>query len=84
MPKVTDEPAVIAAAERLGATPSQVGLAWLLHHSPNTMLIPGTADVAHLEANVAVGSLTLDAEALAELDAIPTRPADPRLQAGRR
>lgn len=84
MPKVTDEPAVIAAAERLGATPSQVGLAWLLHHSPNAMLIPGTADVAHLEANTAVGSLTIDAETLAELDAIPTRPADAGLGAGRR
>jgi aryl-alcohol dehydrogenase-like predicted oxidoreductase len=66
-PKVAEQPAVRAAAERLGATPQQVGLAWILHRAPNTLLIPGTADPAHLEANVAAGSLTLDAEALAAL-----------------
>lgn len=75
MPKVTDEPAVIAAAERLGCTPAQVGLAWLLHHSPQTLLIPGTATASHLEANLAVGAITLDGETLAALDAVPARPA---------
>ncbi|GGQ34546.1 oxidoreductase [Streptomyces griseomycini] len=70
MAKVTDEPAVIAAAERLGCTPAQVGLAWLLHHSPRTLLIPGTATAAHLEANLAAGAITLDAQTLAALDAI--------------
>lgn len=68
LPKVTDEPAVLTVAERLGSTPSQVGLAWLLRRSPNTLLIPGTADIGHLEANVAAGSI--DADALAELDAV--------------
>ncbi|AQZ61727.1 aldo/keto reductase [[Actinomadura] parvosata subsp. kistnae] len=72
--KVTDEPAVLAAAERLGCTPAQVGLAWLLHRAPNVLLIPGTADAAHLEANLAAGSIVLDEETLAALDAIPTRP----------
>ncbi|MEU6222874.1 aldo/keto reductase [Streptomyces sp. NPDC047042] len=73
LPKVTDEPAVRAAAESLGVTPAQVGLAWLLHHAPNVLLIPGTADAAHLEANTAVGEITFDAETLATLDGIESR-----------
>ncbi|MBO1334511.1 aldo/keto reductase [Streptomyces sp. VRA16 Mangrove soil] len=73
MPKVTDEPAVRAAAEAVGVTPAQVGLAWLLHHAPNVLLIPGTADPGHLAANVAAGSVALDEETLAALDAVPTR-----------
>ncbi|MEU4508158.1 aldo/keto reductase [Nonomuraea wenchangensis] len=72
--KVADEPAVLAAAGRLGCTPAQVGLAWLLRHSPRTLLIPGTADTGHLEANLAAGAITLDAQTLAALDAVPTRP----------
>ncbi|WP_255949968.1 aldo/keto reductase [Streptomyces odontomachi] len=76
MPKVTDEPAVTAVARSLGRTPSQVGLAWLLHHAPNTLLIPGTADVGHLEANVASGAIALDDETLAALDAVPSRSGD--------
>ncbi|GAB3588516.1 aldo/keto reductase [Amycolatopsis endophytica] len=73
MPKVADEPAVIDAAKALDATPAQVGLAWLLHHSPNVHLIPGTASIDHLEANIAAGSLVLDEATLASLDAVPTR-----------
>ncbi|MGW1465610.1 aldo/keto reductase [Streptomyces sp. NPDC002308] len=76
MPKVTDEPAVLAAAESLDRTPAQVGLAWLLHHAPNVLLIPGTADAGHLAANVAAGAIALDAPALAALDAVPTRSGD--------
>ncbi|MEU6799130.1 aldo/keto reductase [Nonomuraea wenchangensis] len=72
--KVTDEPAVLAAAGRLGCTPAQVGLAWLLHRSPRTLLIPGTADIGHLEANLAAGAITLDEQTLAALDTVPTRP----------
>ncbi len=49
------------AAAALGVTAAQVGLAWLLHHAPNVLLILGTASVAHLEANIAVGEITLDA-----------------------
>ncbi|MGY1435302.1 aldo/keto reductase [Streptomyces reniochalinae] len=80
MPKATDEPAVLAAAESLGAAPSQIGLAWLLHHAPNVLLIPGTADAAHLEANVAAGALALDDATLAALDAVPTRSGEPTFE----
>ncbi|MFD8097705.1 aldo/keto reductase [Streptomyces malaysiensis] len=73
LPKVTEEPAVQTAAATLGVTPSQIGLAWLLHHAPNVLLIPGTADAAHLEANMAVSEITLDAATLATLDAIKSR-----------
>jgi pyridoxine 4-dehydrogenase len=59
-----------AVAERLGATPLQVALAWLLHRSPNILLIPGTSSVAHLRENLAAAALTLTPEALAELDGI--------------
>ena len=48
-----------AVAGRLGATPMQVALAWLLHRSPNILLIPGTSSVAHLRENLAAGQLTL-------------------------
>ncbi|GAA4535831.1 aldo/keto reductase [Amycolatopsis samaneae] len=76
MPKVGDEPAVRAAAESLGVTAAQIGLAWLLHHAPNVLLIPGTADAGHLAANLAAGGVRLDGAALAALDAVPSRPAD--------
>src|SRR5260221_5722585 len=57
-------------AEELGATPMQVALAWLLHPSPNVLLIPGTSSVAHLRENLAAAQLTLSPETLAELDEI--------------
>jgi len=66
-PKVTDQPAVRSVAERLGASPAQVGLAWLLAHRENILLIPGTSRLAHLEQNLASGSLELSADDLAEL-----------------
>jgi pyridoxine 4-dehydrogenase len=69
MPKAVDQPAVRAVAQSLGRTPAQVGLAWLLHHAPNVLLIPGTADPVHLEANLAAGAITLDEQVLADLDA---------------
>ncbi|MGO1263847.1 MAG: aldo/keto reductase [Brevibacterium aurantiacum] len=72
MPKVTDEENVIRVAAELGATPSQVGLAWLLDRAPNVLLIPGTASVDHLGANVEVGELTLTESQRALLDEIPT------------
>ena len=75
MPKVTDEPAVHSAAQSLGSTPSQVGLAWLLQHAPNVLLIPGTADPEHLAANVAAGTIAFDGTTLAALDAVPSRSA---------
>ena len=57
-------------AGRLGATPQQVALAWLLQRSPALALIPGTSSVAHLRENVAAAGLVLPPDALAELDAI--------------
>ena len=57
-------------AVRLGATPMQVALAWLLHRAPNILLIPGTASLAHLRENLAVGQFTLSPQILAELDGI--------------
>ncbi|MDN3359437.1 aldo/keto reductase [Actinomadura sp. DC4] len=72
LPKVTGRPAVVAAARSLGVAPSQVGLAWLLHRSPNVLLIPGTADAGHLEENVAAGAITLGETTLAALDAVPS------------
>jgi pyridoxine 4-dehydrogenase len=59
-------------ATRLGATPMQVALAWLLHRSPNILLIPGTSSLAHLRENLAVGQLTLSPPILSELDGIAT------------
>ena len=60
-------------ATRLGATPMQVALAWLLRRSPNILLIPGTASVAHLKENLAVADLVLPDDAVAELDGIGTK-----------
>ncbi len=68
-PKVTDQPKVIQIAERLGVTSSQLGLAWLLAHKPNILLIPGTASLGHLEENIASASISLDSDVLADLDA---------------
>jgi aryl-alcohol dehydrogenase-like predicted oxidoreductase len=64
-----------SVASRLGATPLQVALAWLLHRSPNILLIPGTSSVAHLRENLAAGKLTLSREILAELDGIAAPPS---------
>ena len=57
-------------AAELGATPMQVALAWLLHHAPNILLIPGTSSLVHLRENLAAAELKLPAEALARLDEI--------------
>ena len=50
-------------AQRLGATPMQVALAWLLKRSPNILSIPGTSSVAHLHENIAAGALELPDDA---------------------
>ncbi|GID29709.1 aldo/keto reductase [Paractinoplanes brasiliensis] len=70
IPTVTDHPVVVAQARRLGITPAQVGLAWLLGHSPATLLIPGTRSLDHLTENMAVAAIELDSEATAALDAL--------------
>ena len=59
-----------AVADRVGAKPMQVALAWLLHRSPNILLIPGTSSVAHVRENIAAARLTLPPQTLAELDGI--------------
>jgi pyridoxine 4-dehydrogenase len=60
-------------AQSLDATPMQVALAWLLQRSPNVLLIPGTASLAHLRENLAAASLQLPEEALQALAGIPSR-----------
>jgi pyridoxine 4-dehydrogenase len=70
---VLGAPAVVTTARRLGATPAQVALAWLLALSPNVLLIPGTSSLAHLDENVAAAALPLDDEALTALDAAAPR-----------
>lgn len=57
-------------AERLGATPMQVALAWLLRRAPNILLIPGTSSVMHLRENLAAAKLNLPHDALMELDGV--------------
>jgi pyridoxine 4-dehydrogenase len=57
-------------AVRLGVTPMQVALAWLLRRAPNILLIPGTSSVAHLRENLAAVQVTLSPQISAELDAI--------------
>jgi pyridoxine 4-dehydrogenase len=69
MPKVSDHPAVQQVAERLGATPAQVGLAWLLAHRENILLIPGTSSLEHLEQNLAVADVELTTDDIAQLEA---------------
>jgi aryl-alcohol dehydrogenase-like predicted oxidoreductase len=58
------------AAARLGATPLQVALAWLLRRAPNMLLIPGTSSRAHLRQNLAAAELELPPEMLTALDAV--------------
>ncbi|RUV68047.1 MAG: aldo/keto reductase family oxidoreductase [Mesorhizobium sp.] len=57
-------------AQRLGATPMQVALAWLLRRAPNILLIPGTSSVAHLRENLAAAGLDLPEDAVSELDGV--------------
>lgn len=62
------DPTVAAVADRLGAAPAQVALAWLLARSPSILLIPGTSSLAHLEDNLGAGDVVLDDEARAALN----------------
>ncbi len=57
-------------AERIGASPQQTALAWLLQRSPTIVVIPGTSSVAHLRENVAAAELELSDQDVRELDAI--------------
>jgi pyridoxine 4-dehydrogenase len=57
-------------ATHLNATPMQVALAWLLHRSPNILVIPGTSSLGHLRENLKAATLQIPAEVLADLDAV--------------
>jgi aryl-alcohol dehydrogenase-like predicted oxidoreductase len=81
-PSVADNPVVSQVAAEVGATPAQVGLAWLLAHAANTFLIAGTRSIAHLEENIGAGDVLLNADALARLDAVSPPEASPRHQHG--
>ncbi len=61
---------ITTIAERLGATPAQVALSWLLHLAPNVLLIPGTSSLEHLAENLATSDVRLGEAEMAELDAI--------------
>jgi pyridoxine 4-dehydrogenase len=63
-----------AVAASLQATPMQVALAWLLHRSPNILLIPGTSSIAHLRENLDAAKLELPSDVLANLDVIGKAP----------
>lgn len=65
---VLNAPNVRAAAAHLGVTPAQVAQAWLLDQGPTVLLISGTSSPAHLEENLAVEHVVLDAEARALLE----------------
>ena len=62
--------ALSGVAQRLGATPLQVALAWLLKRAPNILLIPGTSSVAHLRENLAAAELALPDDAMGDLDRV--------------
>ena len=62
------DPVIAEVAERHGATPSQIALAWLLHRSERILLIPGTSSISHLEENMAVADIELDEQDMARLD----------------
>jgi aryl-alcohol dehydrogenase-like predicted oxidoreductase len=64
-----------AVAARLGATPMQVALGWLLHRAPNILLIPGTSSLMHLKENLAANEVTLSDDVIAELDGVATKAA---------
>ena len=81
-PSVADNAVVSEVADELGVTGAQVGLAWLLAHAPNTLLIPGTRSIAHLEENIGVADVRLDADTLARLDAVCPPAESPTHQHG--
>ena len=76
-PKAADNDVVRAIAGELDVLPAQVGLAWLLAHAPNVLLIAGTKSIDHLEENMGAGHVTLSADQVARLDAVTAPGADP-------
>lgn len=76
-PKVTDHPTVIEIAAEMAVTPSQLGLAWLLAHRRNILLIPGTTSVSHLQENIASAALSLGDDMRSALDVLGAATLDP-------
>jgi pyridoxine 4-dehydrogenase len=74
-PKVSEQPAVLAAASTTGATPAQVGLSWLLDHAPNILVIPGTSSLAHLSENLAAADVHLPSATMKALDGLADLPS---------
>ncbi|MHA3020521.1 aldo/keto reductase [Mycobacterium sp. BMJ-28] len=70
-PKVAENAVAQRVAAEVGATGAQVGLAWLLAHAPNILLIAGTTSMHHLQQNLAAGEIHFSAAQLAALDAVP-------------
>lgn len=66
--KVDSMTAVEKVAKKAGVTPLQMALAWLLYHSPNNLLIPGTSSVKHLEENLQAAKIELTEDMLDELE----------------
>jgi pyridoxine 4-dehydrogenase len=60
-------------AARLGASPMQVALGWLLHRAPNILLIPGTSSPSHLRDNLKAAEIALSDEVIVELDAVASK-----------
>lgn len=71
--RLLDVPGLRAIAATHDASPAQVALAWLLNHSPGTILIPGTSNLKHLEQNIAAAGLDLRPADIAALDSISDR-----------
>lgn len=69
-----DHPYLQRVAQKYGASTRQIALAWLLHHSPNIVVIPGTASIPHLEANIEAAEISLDASDMALLDKLTDAP----------
>lgn len=68
--RLTDHPTVIDIAAQTGCTPAQVGIAWLLAHNQNTLVIAGTRSTAHLADNIAAAEVALSQDAMDRLDAL--------------
>lgn len=79
--QLTADPLIAEVAGQHRVSPTQVALAWLLHHSERIVLIPGTRSVQHLEENMAAAEIELDDQDMRRLDdaiqlANPARPAE--------
>jgi pyridoxine 4-dehydrogenase len=70
------DPAIVRVADKHGATPAQVALAWLLARYDRMLLIPGTSSIAHLEENMGATEVELDDSDLAALDHVGQRGDD--------